>query len=275
MNALTTNPLFQSGVLPFFITLIAALILRPLGGRWAGLGFALAFAASVYFIVGFQLMPFTSTRKIILLTGAAVLFGLLFDMLAIKFQRVIPFVVAGLAAAAITWLIWPVVKRLEGQEYWLMLGAASAYGIGLITGTESLRTQPERAATAALALGMGTSISAVLGASALLGQLGGIVAASAGAFLLLFAMNRPSALSSSFTFPIAVTSTLVGIAAVIYAGLDAYTLIPLALIPLCARMPIKDTWHPVVKVITLCLYTLPLSGISIYLAWQVAGESLY
>ena len=275
MEELTTNPLFQSGVLPFVVALVGALALHPLGWRWAGLAFILAFGAAVHFIIGFQITPFTSTRKIIALTGAAVILGLAFDALANTYQRYIPMVVALLATGAVTWLIWPVVKRLDGQEYLIMLSASIAYGVWLITWSESLRTKSNRAATTALALGIGTSISAVLGASALLGQLGGTLAAAAGAFVLLIAVNKPAALGSSFILPAALASTLISLAAVIYAGLNAYALIPLALIPLFARIPVKQEWHPTLKLILLNLYTLPLSATAIYITWQTAGESLY
>ena len=277
METLTANPLFQSGLLPFGIALVTAFVLRPLGWFWSGLGFALAYATAIYFIVGFQFTPLTSTRKIILLGGTAVLMGLLIDALPKKYSSYLPWFIAFFAVVAGIWLVWPVLKRLEGQEYWIMFSATAAYSAWLMTWTESLREQSARASSTAFALGLGISISSVLGASALLGQLGGTMAAAAGAYLLLLILNRSVSLGSSFCFPVAIFSALIGLSAVTYSGLTWYSLMPLALIPLAARLPVKENWHPSLKTIITVLYPLPLAAISIYITWQLdsSGDSLY
>ena len=272
MNELTANPLFQSGVLPFIVALITALALRPLGWRWAGLGFAVAFAAALHFITGFQITPFTSTRKIILLTGGAVVLGLLFDILD-KYKRYLLVAVVLLAAAAATWLSWPIIKRLEGEELWITLAISLGYSAWLIGWTESLKGQSHQAAAAALALGVGTSISAVLGASALYGQLGGTIAAAAGAFVLLLLIKQPLILGSNFTLPVATASALIAVGGVHYAGLTQYALIPLALIPLFARIPVKQDWHSSLKTIVLCLYTMHLAGAAISITWVMTAST--
>jgi len=64
--------MIQSGVGPFFIAIISAWLLRHLGWLWTGLGFALAYTCSVYWVVGLQFTPIISTKKIVLLGLAAV-----------------------------------------------------------------------------------------------------------------------------------------------------------------------------------------------------------
>lgn len=277
MEELTTNPFFQSGILPFTTALIIGLMLRPLGWYWSGLGLAVAYLVAIYFITGYQLTPLTSTRKIFLLAGTAVVLGLIIDALPKKWQRYLPCLIAITAAAASVWIIWPLLKRLDGQEYWLMIAASVGFAAWSITLTESLRDQSYRAVSTAFCFGLGLSISAMLGASALLGQLAGVMAAAAGAYLLLLLFKVPISVGSNFSFTAATFAALIGISAVTYADLAWYALIPLALIPLAARLPVKESWHPSLKTIVTTLYPLPLALISIYITWQMdtGGDSLY
>ena len=277
METLTANPLFQSGILPFAVSLVAALIMRPFGWHWAGLAFALAFAATLHFVTGFQLTPLNSTRKIILMAGGAVVVGMLIDALP-KLHRYVPIVIVLISASAAIWLIWPVLKRLEGQEFWIMAGACAAFAAWVTAWSESLRNQPTRATATAMTLGVGVSISAVLGASALLGQLGGATAAASGALILLLLLKQNLSPGSNYSFPASLTAVLISLSAITYAGLVWQALIPLVLIPLAARIPVKQSWHDSVKVIVTTLYTLPLAGTSIYITWlltEPAGDSMY
>lgn len=268
MNELFNNPLFQSALAPLTVALLSGALLRPLGGTWAGLGFALGYATSVYFTTGFQVLPLTSTRKIMLLALAAIAIGVLLDQLKYS-RRLVPWALAVMAAGAATWVIWPVLKRAEGMELWL-LSLSTVYAAWIVGWFDGLRNQQLVATTSAVSLGVSTGVSAVLGASALLGQLGGAIAAAAGALVVLQLFLKRIVIGRSFVLPIAVLASLIGIAAVIYAGMSWYVLIPLALIPLTARLPVNQNWNQFVQAIALTGYSAVPATIAILIIWQIS-----
>ncbi len=270
MSELINNPAFQSGLFPFLVAFITALLLRRLGWFWAGLGFAVAYASSLYLAVGFQMTPLTSTRKIVLLGGVAVVIGLLLDVYPAT-RRPLPWILAVLGASATLWIIWPVAKRQEGNEFWIMIGPAMAYAGWLVGSYEGLRTKCVAASVGALALGLGTGVAALLGASALLGQLGIAIGAAAGAYVLLLLFSSHVALGSNFTVPVALLSALIGVAGVIYATLPWYSLLPIALIPLIVRIPVGSDLPNFQRILLLGVSTLTLAGIAIAITWRVAG----
>jgi len=266
MNELLNNPFFQSALAPLVVALATGVLLRLLGGRWAGLGFTLGYAASWYYTTGFQLFPLTSTRKILVLAGGAVVLGIFLDHYRLT-RRALPWVLAVLAAAATVWVIWPVLKRSEGMELWSML-LCTVYVAWMVLMFERLRDRQLAASTAAISLGVGTGISAVLGASALLGQLGGAIGAAAGALLVLLLFVKRAELGASFVLPVAVLAGLIGISAVVYAGLSWYTLLPLALVPLAVHLPVKADWNRYIQAVVLSGYSVIPAIMAIVIAWQ-------
>ncbi|HEY5604787.1 MAG TPA: hypothetical protein VIM41_16920 [Gammaproteobacteria bacterium] len=276
MNNLLTNPAIQSGIIPFVVALIAAWALRRAGWVWSGLGFAIAYYTSVYLAAGFQFTPLTSTRKILILGVAAIAVGLLLDFLKPKPRYItIATVIAG--AIAVIWVIWPVLARQEGANYWIMLVASLIYTGWIAAATESLRNKTDQGAMVALALGLGTGVSAMLGSSALLGQLGIAIGAVGGAYLLLQLFKQPTRCGSSFTLPIGLLSGLLATSAVLYAKLPWYSLLPLALIPLTAYIPVRGELSKFKQLLLLAAFTLPLTLISIVITWTTgsSGESIY
>ena len=94
---------------------------------------------------------------------------------------------------------------------------------------------------AGLSVLLGTGLSATAAASALLGQLALSLAAASGGILLAWVLWGDSdrfnnRLTVMATLPYALATTLLGLAAVILARLPWYALIPLACIPLVARL---------------------------------------
>jgi hypothetical protein len=129
----------------------------------------------------------------------------------------------------------------------------------------------------ALALGLGTGISALLGASALLGQLGIAIGAIAGGYLLLLVFKQEIPLGSNLTLPVGLLSSLLGIAAVVYASLPWYSLLPLALIPVTINIPLPGELSRFFRLLLLAAYTLPLTIIAIVITWYVtsSNQSMY
>jgi len=276
MNDLLANPAIQSGIIPFVIAMIAAWALRRLGWVWSGLGFAIAYYVSVYFAAGFQFTPLTSTRKILILGIVAIAVGLAVDFLKQK-PRLLPVAIFVIGAIAMGWVIWPVAARQEGGDFWILLLPSLIYAGWITASTESLRSKPDEGAMVALALGLGTGISAMLGASALLGQLGIAIGAIAGGYLILLLLKQNIQLGSNFMLPVSLLSGLLGIAAVVYASLPWYSLLPLLIIPAIIRIPIAGGSSKFKKLLMLALYCLPFTIISVVITWisSGSGESGY
>jgi len=270
MNQLLANPAFQSGVVPFIVALVAALLLRPLGPAVAGIGFPVAYYVSAYLVTGLQFMPLTSTRKMLLVGLAAAALGLVLDWISPR-KRSVPLLLAVLGAAAVLWMIWPVIVRKEGAELWSTTAASLVYAGWLIGTVHGLRGRPDGAAVAALALGLGTGISALLGASALLGQLGIAVGAAAGAYVLLDLSRWPIPTGSSFILPAVTLGAMVGVAAVVYARLPWYSLLPLAALPLLMRIPLPSNFSGRRRVLALCAIAVPAAALAMFLTWRVTG----
>lgn len=280
MNEMLADPLVQSAVVPFAVAFVTALLLRPLGGVASGLGFAVGFAASAYLVMGFhhtgvRFTPLTGTRKLLLAGAGAVVVGVLADLLLPRdgkpWPRAAVFAIAGIAAAL--WLAWPRIGRLEGSALWFTLLAAPAWAAWLAAGMDDLNRRPLGLAIAALMLGIGVSVSAVLGASAQIGQIGGAIAAAAGALALLFVLRGAIAPGGGFALPAALLAALAGLSAVMFARLPWYALAPLALIPLLARLPLPTNRGRFVQGLVLALYTAPATAAAILLAWQASASS--
>lgn len=101
---------------------------------------------------------------------------------------------------------------------------------------------------AGLSLLLGTGLSATVGASALLGQLALSLSAASGGVLLAWVIVGKAVKSghnsmAGQSLPYALATALLGLAAVIFARLPWYSLIPLAAIPLVTGLvpKISDT----------------------------------
>ena len=271
MTELLNDPMIQSGFGPFVIAGVIGWLLRGFGWVWAGLGFAIAYYCSVYLVMGAQITPITSTKKIALLGLGAVIVGLILDKLDLGRLKNSLVLILGAAAAA-TWLVWPVAMRQSGLELaqWMALPALYVIWVALFT-TSLDDTSAEDDATTTCLFGFTTGAVAILGASVLLGQLGIAIGAAAGAYVLLSLSNKPLNLGYSYTYPVAMIGGLIGIAAVIYAKLPWYSLIPLAFIPAINYVPFGMDGHPVKRILCLIAMSSPIIAISIYLTWRTTG----
>ena len=276
MTDLLSNPAIQSGIIPLIVAIVVAVILKRFEGYWSGLSFAVAYYLSVYLAVGFQFYPFTSTRKILIVGLVAIMLGLIIDAKKIKTKHLyITLLTLGIGSAL--WVIWPILLRQEGIMILTMSVPALGYVAWLTLGMNQLRNHNDRVAMVALALGLGTGISAILGASALVGQLGIAIGAIAGAMLLLSLFKQNVKLGSTFALPVGLLSGLLGMGAVIYASLPWYCLIPMAATPLTSYIQLPNNLTKIKSLLILAAITLPFPVISIVLAWLSGSgeESMY
>jgi hypothetical protein len=267
VNELLQNPIVQSSALPFAAGLLAAAMLFPL--RLGGLAAAAGFAAAVAVIGNFALEPLTVTRKIVVIGGAAALFGALAD-LAFKPTRSAGVVLGAVFAGAALWVFSTILGQKIPAEVALVGAGIAGFMWWLVAATTSLHYDPVRAGAAGLALGLGAGFAAVIGASGLLGQYGMALGAASGAFLLLvMVLGGRMEAGASLTLTVSVLTALIASGAVLLAKLHWYALIALALVPVLVRLPLPrgPAWT---QAVVASVYGLAAAGGALAVAWLAA-----
>jgi hypothetical protein len=138
------------------------------------------------------------------------------------------------------WVFWAVVMRMQSAAMILFLAGTISLVLVLEALFERVCENPAQLHGAGLGLLLGVGLSATAAASALLGQLAlALAAASGGAFLAWVVTGKAverQAQQSIHTLPYVLAPTLLGTAAVIFARLPWYALVPLASIPLAVSL---------------------------------------
>lgn len=300
MQTLLENPAVQAAAAPFLVALVLAFILRRWQPVWQGLALMAGVLVTVWLTTGLSFQPLTSTRKIILCSLGLPFLALLFDGIGRsaggRVASMFPSLVAApLLASAAIWVAWPVLSRQHGWAFWVMAGQVAVYAmviagalLSLLPGrsqaAESERKKAQQLVAARfaqqggaiLALAMGTGAAAVIGASALYGQLAFAVAASTGALLLatLLLWQREEGmtdLQSMALLAAAVPLGLLGAAASIYAKLPATALLFLACVPLLVRLPLIPALNPWIRLTLSTLLAAVPVGPALWLTWRAAG----
>jgi len=236
---LSRNPIVQSSVLPLAAGLVCAALLYPL--RLEGLAAIAGFIAAVAAIGNFGLEPLTATRKIVLTGAAAAAIGVLSDF-AFKPTRFSAPVLGAIFGAAALWVFATVLQQKAPLELALVGAGVVALTVWLVSATVSLQLDAARAGAAGLMLSLGTGVSAVLGASALIGQYGMALGAACGGFLVLLLIIGPRVgAGHALTLTVSVLCALLAAASVLLAQVPAVALAALALVPVAARLPLPVT----------------------------------
>jgi hypothetical protein len=266
MTEWLSNPAVQGGVAPFVVALVVVLALRRF--KLAGLAIAAGFGVTAYLLNGFDFVPLTATRKIILVGMAAAAVGVAVDGVA-RSARAAGVALAVAFGAAAIWVFWSVLSQKAPAEA-IAFGATAALAVGItVVLNHGLRDAPVRAGAAGLGLGLGAGIAAILGASATYGLYGIAVGAASGAFLLVqMVTNRTAAAGAALTLPIAVLTMLLAAGTVLLAKLAWYALVPLALIPLAARLPAPERWPIWLQAVVRSTGALAPAAMAWTLAWK-------
>ena len=278
MDNLLTNPAIQSGILPFVVAFVALAVFRRLGALGVALSFALAYLCSVYFTMGLQIIPLNSTRKLLLIAIAALVLGLLWEKSALRKSWLLS-ISSGLFGSAILWVIWPILNNQSGLNLALVPIATIIYVSWLNSLTQSIPKTNGLPAIILCTLGFGTGISAMLGASALLGQLAITVGASLGALIIWQFIQRNLTTGSGLILSATWLVGSIGIAAVAYAQLPWYSLIPLALLPLSFFIPpiarLASGQNRLIAMAISLTIGFIFAGIAALITWQSAGDPMY
>lgn len=265
MQEFLANPFVQSSVAPFAVALLAAAALYPL--RMSGLAAAAGFLATVWLVGNFALSPLTATRKVVIVAAASPVLGLLAD-LAFKPTRATAPVLGALVGAVSLWIFWPVLAQKPVPEAVLWGSGALAFTSITVALAVLLHAAPVRAGAAGFGLGIGAGASAVLAASALLGQYGLALGAACSAFVLaVILLGRRVSAGTTFTLTFAVTGTLVATGAALLAQLPWTALPALALVPLAARLPLPERSSLWLQALVVCVYTLVPAGLACAITW--------
>ena len=266
MDELLSNPAVQAGAAPFLAGLVVAVALRPL--KLAGLAVTAAFFTTVYFVQGFQFVPLTATRKLILVAAAAPVAGILVDF-AFRPTRLGAALLALVAGGAAWWAFGPVLGQRPASEAALLLGsaiAAAAFAVGF--GQVALAGDGVRAGAAALALGIGAGVASIFSASIAYGSYGLALGAGAGAFLLpQMISGTKSHAGATFVLPALLAAALVTAGAMTLAKMPWYVVIVLALVPLAVRLPGPERAPVWLQAVVFSLYGFAVAGLACWLAW--------
>jgi len=186
MTNLLSHPLGQSVVLPLLLVAILAPVLRLAGGSAKGPALAAVavgagiLAAYVATLGWPPLAPQTASHKLFYLVGAGAGLGLVLDL--VRAGRAV--VMAALVAFALAGLAWLLGHRLDRLALWPGLPLFVVWAAVLVR-LWQVRDQGAVAPAMVVAAASALAGIAILGATALVGQLAAGVAASAGAFALL------------------------------------------------------------------------------------------
>ena len=271
MQELLNHPAVQSGLAPFVAGLVVAVVFKRL--NLSGLALIAGFAATVYLASDFGFPPITSTRKIIWLGLGSAGIGLLMSFIRLSlFGLLLPVLGAGVSV----WVAWRIFQHQPPQTALLWGAGCAAYVAILVWAMDALESDSVRSASAATMLGFGTGAAALLGASALLGQLGLALGSAAAAIALLqFIVGRTFTTGRVFTLPLAVIAGTTGCMAVLSAKLPWYSLPMLALIPVAAiGMPLPARSLRIQSIL-VALPGIVLAAGAVFAAWHSAGDVPY
>lgn len=277
MDQILDRPEFQSAIIPFFLAMLVYGGLRKFTATaWVWAVFS-AFLVSAILINGVTVTPLTGTRKIILLVLTSLIVTGLAPYLIrqIKLQRATAPV---LTILALLWVFGKVVARMDITGIVLFLAGGVGLVWCLLWSFARIANDDARFHGAGVSLLLGTGLSATAAASALLGQLGLSLAAASGGMLLAWVLRGKATgsgrLNTSISIlPYVMSAALIGLAAVIFARLPWYALIPLAAIPLATSLvPVKSE----ARFLNALLNSLP--GLIIALAvslwvWQASSSN--
>jgi hypothetical protein len=271
LQDLLNNPAVQGGFAPFAVALAAAVALFSV--RLAGLAIAAALGTAVYLIGGFAFPPASAQQKILLVSLAVPLLGILIDF-AFKPTRAAGPLLGLAFGLLVIWVGWNVLKQKETAAMFAAGAGVAALAGWLTASCFALRDDPVRAGAAALTLGLGVGISAVLSASGSYGQYAASIGAGAGAFLLVqMLLGRTIRAGATFTLSAGVAAGLLAAGATLGAQLPWYAAAVLALVPLATLLPLPKgrIW---LQAIVASVYGGLVAATACLLSWSVVQQRL-
>lgn len=273
MDEWLSNPVIQSGVVPFVAALIVAIVFKYL--RLSGLAVIAGFAATVYLVADFNFESLTIVKKIILSGLIAAAIAPLLDLIA-NYVRLVRHLVVITSGCVVVWVFWSVLQQKTLTDAALHGAGLVSYSMMLALLMDRLAWTSTRAGPAGLSLGIATGCLALLGASALLGQLGFSLGMACAAYTLYSLISgKVLSCGRSFTFSMSLLCGLIAPAAMILAKLPWYGLPLLLIVPFAAQLPLPASWSMRWQLVLLLMVTLIAGAIPVFLVGHFSGELLF
>ncbi len=272
MNELWDNPAVQAAIAPFVVAFIASALLHR--SRLLGLAIGAGFLTVVFLALGFSFDSLTSVRKTVLVGTGAIALVLVLELLNVQQTPTVRAALAAAAGGAAIWVIARVLQQREAGGAVLAGVAAVLYLVALVESGNRTGTDPVRAASAALMLGLGSGALALLGASASMAQTGIAVGASAGAALLIqMITGKRAPVGWTLALPANVIAGLAGLLATFTGVLPWYCLIPTLAVSWATRLVPANRWPVWLTAFLSALAALVPMLLAVAIAWFTAGSS--
>ena len=271
MQELLNNPAVQGGLAPFAAALAVAFALFSF--RLAGLAVAAALGTAVYLIGGFAFPPVSAQQKILLISLAVPVLGVIVD-LAFKPTRAAGPVLGLVFGLLVLWVGWNVLRQKESAAAFAAGAGVVALVAWLTAACFALRDDPVRAGAAALTLGLGIGVSALLSASGSYAQYAASAGAGAGAFLLVqMLLGRTIQAGATFALSAGVACGLLAAGASLGSQLPWYAAAALALVPVATLLPLprSGVW---LQAIVASAYGGIVGAAACLLSWPVVQQRL-
>lgn len=225
------HPAVQAAVAPWVMALIVAVLLR---GAWQVLALGAALLVAALLSVGFSFESITATRKLVLVVLAAAALWPAAGRLFPSKRWLRPALLTMFGAAGVLWVLQRLLLQMPAVTGGAVAAASLVFVAALVLSAAALPRDGVRAAVAAVWLPVGAGVLAVLGSSAVLGQIGIAIGVGAGAVLLerVVRGRGQEAASVSWVAEVAAQAAgLVGLLAVFAGDLSWWALLPLIAVP--------------------------------------------
>lgn len=258
MSDWINHPITQSIFTPFVTAWITTKLFNH--NRLSGLALIAGFCSTVYLVADFNFESLSTIKKIILLGLIAAIIGLLLDLATLKNKKFARYLLATACSIVPLWMLWPVLLQKEIQEAAVYGISIALYMMWLTILVDCLSTKSTRAGSVGMSMGIAISISASLGSSAILGQLGLSIGISCCAFLLVQLISgKTYSCGRTFTLPLSILCGLIMPATIVFAQAPWYSLAVVAAIPVAAFIPLPKNWSLRKQVIILSILTIVIA----------------
>jgi len=273
LNDLLDNPAVQAALIPFVVAFVLGFLLS----RTRFLAAAVVSGAVVVLAltVGLSLDPLTSVKKLLLSVLVVTALALALEAAGAAPRRASIGSLAAAAGLAAVWVIVRVLQQMESIRPWAAGAAALLFVLFTVASAVAAGAASSlRGAVVGACLGWGSGVLALLGASALLAQIGlAVGTACAAVALVMMLRGSESPLGWSLVVPAAVASATIGVLACATGELRWYCLIPLPLASLAARWsPLGATRPPWQRAFAIGAVAVVPVALAVCLAWWSAAS---
>jgi hypothetical protein len=271
LHALLYHPAVQAALAPFLVALLTAEVLQRL--RLSGLAIIAGFAITVYLLSGLPYTLHGSTHKIVWLGIASGLLAIPLSLANWSLWRPMLMV---LGAAAVVWVVQRALLQHSTATAMQWAAGCALYTGWLIYWMDDLQESPVRAASAGMALGLGTAAALLIAGASLLGKYDLAIGSAAFAYLFIMVVsNSLLPCGRSFTLPLSLIAAMSGCLALLSVNLPWYTLAILAAIPVVAKLPVSDRSPVWVQATLLSCAALLCAFGAAYVSWSIHGWAAF